>query len=186
MSVYECNENQFVENVRRLLDSGKGFVVNRRINLRDDYRYGLAILPDQEFEKYEIICERNGYKHTVYAKVPFLDDLHRRLYSSGEALHAASNLSLPRLSIPYYKVEYSFNLWGGTYLHTFDAIFEPEVVIEKSNLSPRMRRNIQTRRSSMLVHVLKFNPPDEKLLALNLPKQVVILDVKKMTRIFDV
>lgn len=186
MSVYECNENQFVENVRRLLDSGKGFVVNRRVSLRDDHRYGLSTLPDQEFAGYGMICGRQGYKYTTYTKIPFLDDFHRRLYPAGEALHSASNLNLPRLSIPYYKVEYSFNLWGGTYIYTFDVLFEPEIVMEKRGLSSRMRRNLRTRGASTLVHVLKFNPPDEKMFTLNLPKRVVILDVKKMTRIVDI
>lgn len=185
MPFYECNENQFVENIRRLLESKQNFVVNRRISIYDDYRYGLATIPDQEFEKYAMICDRKSYKYTVYAKVPFIDDFHGRFYSEGEALHSASSLNFPRMSIPYYKVEYSFNLWGSTYSHMFDALFEPNLVIEKKDLSARMKKNIQTRKSSMLVHVLKFDPPDDKMLALNLPKQVIILDVKKMTRVFD-
>jgi len=182
---YECNENQFVENVRRLIESKQSFVVNRRISIYDDYRYGLATIPDQEFEKYGMICDRKGYKYTVYAKVPFIDDFHGRFYSEGETLHSASNLNFPRISIPYYKVEYSFNLWGSTYSHTFDALFEPNIAIEKKDLSARMKKNIQTRKSNMLVHVLKLDPPDDKMLALNLPNHVIIFDVKKMTRVFD-
>ncbi len=185
MPFYECNENQFVENVRRLLESKQSFVVNRRISIYDDYRYGLATVPDIEFERYSMICERRGYKYTVYAKVPFIDDFHGRFYSEGEALHLASSLNFPRISIPYYKVEYSFNLWGSTYLHTFDAMFEPNIVIEKKDLSAKMKKNIPTRKSSMLVHVLKFDPPDDKMLGLNLPNQVMIFDVKKMARVFD-
>lgn len=185
MPFYECNENQFVENVRRLIESKQNFVVNRRISIYDDYKYGLATIPDQEFEKYSMICDRKGYKYTVYGRVPFIDDFHGRFYSESEALHSASNINFPKISIPYYKVEYSFNLWGSTYSHTFDALFEPNIVIEKKDLSARMKENIRTRKSSMLVHVLKFDPPDDKMLALNLPKQVIIFDVKKMTRVFD-
>jgi hypothetical protein len=29
--------------------------------------------------------------------------------------HGSSNLSYPRLSIPYYRVEYSINIWGATH-----------------------------------------------------------------------
>jgi hypothetical protein len=58
-------------------------------------------------------------------------------------------------------------------------------MIEKKELSVRMRRAIKTKKPSMLVHVLKFDPPDEKMLALNLPSQVIIFDVKKMSRVFD-
>lgn len=185
MPFYECNENQFVENVRRLIESKQSFVVNRRISIYDDYKYGLAIIPDQEFEKYAMICDRKGYKHTVYAKVPFVDDFHGRFYSESETLHSGSSLNFPRISLPYYKVEYSFNLWGSTYSHTFDALFEPNVVIEKKDLSARMKKTIQTRKSGMLVHVLKFDAPDDKMLALNLPNHVIIFDIKKMTRVFD-
>jgi hypothetical protein len=182
---YECNENQFVENVRRLLESKQSFVVNRRISIYDDHRYGLATIPDKEFEKYTMVCDRKDYKYTVYAKVPFIDDFHGRFYSEGESLHSASSLNFPRISIPYYKIEHSFNLWGSTYSHTFDALFDPNIVIEKKNLSAKMKKNISIRKPSMLVHVLKFDPPDDKMLALNLPNQVIIFDVKKMTRVFD-
>jgi len=183
---YECNENQFVENVRRLLESEQHFVVNRRISMYDDYKYGLSTIPDQEFEKYSIICDRKRFRYTTYANVPFVDDFHGRFYQDGETLHAANNLNYPTISIPYYKVEYSFNLWGSTYIHTFDALFNPTIVIGKKELSPKMRRNIKIKKSSMLVHVLRFEPPDEKMLALNLPNQVIIFDVKKMARVFDV
>jgi hypothetical protein len=35
------------------------------------------------------------------------------------------------VSIPYYKVEYSINVWGGTYFFAFDVLFAPNVTIEK-------------------------------------------------------
>jgi hypothetical protein len=177
-----------VENVRRLLESQQHFIVNRRISMYDDARYGLATIPDQEFEKYSMICDRKSFRYTVYAKVPFVDDFHGRFYSKGEALHSASNLNYPKISIPYYKVEYSFNLWGSTYMHTFDVLFNPNIVIEKKELSARMKGSIEAKRkrTSTLVHVLKFDPPDEKMLSLNLPNKVIVFDVKKMTRVFDI
>ena len=49
MPLYECNEQQFVENIRRMIESSERFLVNRKINLHDDARYGPA-LPDSEFE----------------------------------------------------------------------------------------------------------------------------------------
>lgn len=153
--------------------------------MHDDLKYGLSTIPDQEFEKYSMVCDRKNSRYTVYAKVPFIDDFHDRFYSDGDALHYASNINYPTLSIPYYKVEYSFNIWGSTYLHTFDTLFNPNVMIEKKELSLRIRRAIKTKKSSMLVHVLKFYPPDEKMLALNLPNQVIIFNVKKMSRVFD-
>ncbi|MFL6397432.1 MAG: hypothetical protein ACJ706_09795 [Nitrososphaeraceae archaeon] len=36
MPLYECNEHQFVENIRRLMETSERFVVNRKMELRDD------------------------------------------------------------------------------------------------------------------------------------------------------
>lgn len=185
MPFYECNENQFVENVRRLLESEQHFAVNRKVTIHDDLKYGLSVLPDQEFERYSMICARKHLRHTTYAKVPFVDEFHGRFYAEGEALHYSSSLGFPRISIPYYKVEYSFNLWGSTYFHTFDALFEPTIVIEKKSVSRRMKPHVKTRKSSVLVHVLRFEPPHERMLSLNLPSQVLVFDVKNMARVFD-
>ncbi|MEM2760316.1 MAG: hypothetical protein QXU32_09330 [Nitrososphaerales archaeon] len=173
--------------MRRLLESEQHFIVNRRISMHDDAKYGLSTVPDQEFEKYTMICDRKGFRYTVYARVHFVDDFHGRFYSEGEALHSPNNINYPKISIPYYKVEYSFNLWGSTYFHTFDALFNPNVAIEKKELSSRTRRDAETKmkRATMLVHVLKFDPPEEKMLTLNLPSKVIIFDVKKMARVFD-
>ncbi len=176
MNIYECSEDQFIENIRRLVEAGNKFIVNRRIILQDDYRYGLAILPDKEFEAYESICYRKGYKHTVYARVPFIDELHRRLYNANDVLHSSNNLTMPRLSLPYYRVEYSFSIWGSTYIHTFDLILKPEIRLEKRRVA---------RFDNMLVHTLRFNTPDERMLSLALPDGVVVLDVKKLTRVVD-
>lgn len=175
MNVYECNENQFVENIRRLVDSNNKIIVNRRITLYDDQKYGLSTLPDKEFESYSMIAYRNGYKRTVYSKVPFIDEYHNHLYKENEVLHSASNLLFPRLFIPYYKVEYSFNIWGNMYLHSFDLLFKSEIKLEK--------RKIQG--NNLLVHILRFIAPDERIMMLKLPEQVIILDVKKLTRIFE-
>ncbi|MDQ6863907.1 MAG: hypothetical protein M3044_08785, partial [Thermoproteota archaeon] len=87
MPVYECNEHQFVENIRRLIETSQKFLVNRRISWHDDARYGPAILPDEEFNRYVIICIRKSLRSTVFTKVPFIDDFHRRTYDKGENVH---------------------------------------------------------------------------------------------------
>lgn len=179
MPLYECNENQFVENVRRLIESEEKFVVNRRITLHDDARYGPGILPDDEFKRFEPLCDRKSVKSSVYSRLPFIDQYHgNRVHDAGENLHSSTALLYPRLSIPYYRVEHSVNVWGGTYLHSFDALFDPEIKIEK-------RSGRKLGKKGMLVHVLSFNPPKERLLTLNLPKQVVVFDVKYMVRVID-
>ena len=185
MPIFECNENQFVENIRRLLESKQQFVVNRRIRIHDDYNYGFATLPDQVFEKYSMICDRKGFRQTVYAKVPFVDNFHDRFYYANEAVHNVGKLNYPAISIPYYKVEYSFNIWGSTYLHTLDVLFNPNIVIGKKVLTARLKKKVKTDKSSMLLHILTFDPPDEKMSVLNLPNQVIIFDVKNMSRVFD-
>lgn len=179
MPLYECNEHQFVENIRRLLESKERFLVNRKIILHDDAKYGPATIPDQEFKRYGTICTRKSANSTVYAKVPFVDSFHgSRMYDEEANLHAASALLFPRMSVPYYKVEYSVNVWGGTYFFAFDALFNPEIVIEK-------RTGKRLGRSGALVHVLRYNPPEERVLAINLPKDVMVFDVKHMVRVID-
>lgn len=179
MPLYECNEYQFVENIRRLLEASEKFIVNRRITMHDDARYGPATLPDEEFRRYEALCTRKSAHSSTYARLPFIDAFHGgRMHYEGENLHSASSLMFPRLSIPYYKVEYSVNVWGGTYLFAFDALFDPEVRIEK-----RTGRRLGSK--GALVHVLNYNPPQERVLAINLPKQVMVFDVKHMVRVID-
>jgi len=175
--LYECNEHQFVENIRRLVESSERFLVNRKITLHDDAKYGPATLPDEEFKMYSQICTRKSVNSTVYSKVPFIDDFHGRMYDENQNLHGASNLMFPRLSIPYYKVEYSVNFWGSTYLFTFDALFDPEIVIEKRS-GKRIGRDA-------LVHVLRHNLPKQRVLAINLPREVKVFDVKNMIRVMD-
>jgi hypothetical protein len=168
-----------VENIRRLLESKERFIVNRKMVLHDDAKYGLARIPDQEFKRYETICIRKSVNSTVYAKVPFMDSFHNnRIYNEGESLHSASSLLFPRMSVPYYRVEYSVNVWGGTYFFAFDALFNPEIVIEK-----RIGRRLGS--GGTLIHVLGYNPPEERVLAINLPKEVMVFDVKHMMRVID-
>ena len=179
MPLYECNEHQFVENIRRLLESKQKFLVNRKITLHDDARYGPATMPDQEFKRYEAICTRKSVNSTVYAKVPFVDTFHSaRMHDEGEILHASSALLYPRMSVPYYRVEYSVNVWGGTYIFMFDALFNPEIAIEK-------RTGKRLGKLGSLVHVLRYNPPEERVLAINLPREVMVFDVKHMIRVVD-
>jgi hypothetical protein len=179
MPLYECNEHQFVENIRRLLEAGEKFLVNRRITLHDDARYGPATLPEQEFSRYSAICARRSLNATVTAKVPFVDSFHGgRFHDEQESLHSAGSPLFPRMSIPYFRVEYSVNVWGGTYLFTFDALFEPRINIEK-----RIGRRFG--KGGALVHVLSYEQPDERVLAINLPKEVMVFDVKHMIRVID-
>jgi hypothetical protein len=177
MPLYECNEYQFVENIRRLIEASEKFLVTRKIVLHDDAKYGPAVLPDSEFKNYTQICVRKSLKSSVLATVPFIDDFHRRIYEEGETLHSSSNLAFPRMSIPYYKVEYSVNIWGGTYFFPFDVLFDPAIVIE--------RRNIRNRSNGTLVHVLRYDPPDERFITINLPDGVMVFDIKNMIRVID-
>ena len=65
-------------------------------------------------------------------------------------------------------------------------MFNPNIVIGKKVLSARLKKKVKTDESSMLLHILTFDPPDEKMSVLNLPNQVIIFDVKNMSRVFDV
>ncbi|MGI0036612.1 MAG: hypothetical protein ACRD98_12180, partial [Nitrososphaera sp.] len=142
-------------------------------------RYGPASLPDQEFGRYSTLCTRKSVNSTVCARVPFVDSFHgSRMHYEGDILHSSGSLLFPRMSIPYYKVEYSVNVWGGTYLFSFDALFNPRVVIEK-------RTGRRLGREGALVHVLRYDQPEERVLAINLPKDVMVFDVKHMIRVVD-
>lgn len=178
MPLYECNEHQFVENVRRLLEAGDKFIVNRRMTMHDDAKYGPAALPDEEFKRYESLVTRKVVHSTVSTRIPFIDMFHHsRFYDADETVHSTTALMYPRMSIPYFRVEYSVNVWGGTYFFAFDALFDPEIAIEK-----RSGRRLG---KGALVHVLRYNPPNERVLAINMPKGVVVLDVKHMVRVID-
>jgi hypothetical protein len=177
LPLYECNEHQFVENIRRLIEVKEKFLVNRKITWHDDAKFGPATLPEDEFRKYGAIITRRSLKSSVFAKIPFVDDFHGRVYYENENLHSSSSLLFPRLSIPYYKVEYTVNVWGGTYFFAFDALFSPEIVIAK--------RSTKKIGNGSLIHCLKYNPPKEKMLSINLPEDVLVFDVKNMIRVID-
>ena len=116
--------------------------------MHDDARYGPATLPDSEFEKYAALFFRKSLRSTVFSRTPFIDDFHKRMYDQDENLHASSNLKFPRISIPYYRVEHSINLWGGTYFFAFDALFN-----QRSYW--KAKREALGKEGS-LIHVLKF------------------------------
>ena len=90
-----------------------------------------------------------------------------------DVLHSGKYHSVKNLSIPYYKVEYTFSIWNDTYTHSFDVLFAPEIKLEKRDLNNA---------KNVLVHTLNFLPPDEKSIKLSLPKSVLVFDVKRMTR----
>jgi hypothetical protein len=66
------------------------------------------------------------------------------------------------------------NVRGSTYLFTFDALFEPSVTIQ--------RRNEKRLGKGILVHVLQYNPSQETVLTINLPREVIVLDIKSMRK----
>ena len=188
MPTYDCTENQFVENIRRLLQARVKFTVNRMVAQRDDGRYSLGHLPDGEFEKYQLIARRANQRSTVYAKKHFLDELRRRIRSEGEILHSLSSRSRPILSIPYFKVTYTFTVWAETYRFEFDALFTPEIRLEKLVMDPTSPRGkvVSVRRPSRskpsLVYVMRFQMPQEESLKIPLPPSVILFDVRHVYR----
>lgn len=194
MPTYDCNEHQFVENLRRVIDSNIPIIVNRMITKRDDGKYGLSNLPDQEFMKYEVLATRRHQRATVYAKVPFYDELHRRLYMKNDVLHSATNPHRIRLSIPYVNVEYRFTLWGETYRHEFDVLFEPHIRLDRPNLPPALKEQFlatlreqgissnKPAKKAFLMYVLNFIPPPERMLDIHLPPSTIVFDVRKLNR----
>lgn len=178
MPLFECNETQFIENISRLLDSENRFVVNRRVQVYDDKRYGPAGIPDEIFMQFSSILTRKGQRSSVYAKTHFLDDYHHKVYFLQDLLHSSSKMKYPILHTPYHKVEYSFRIWGNSYHYSFDVLFKPKITIEQKKITKKMSPRIEEE-STMLIHVLQFEPPHEKILSINLPKKVLVLDFKK-------
>ena len=178
MPSFECNETQFIENIGRLLDSENRFVVNKRVQIYDDKRYGPAGIPDEVFMQFSSILSRKGQRSSAYAKTHFLDDYHHKVYFLQDLLHSSSKMKYPILHIPYYKVEYSFRIWGNSYHYSFDVLFKPKISIEQKKITKKMNPRIEEE-STMLIHVLQFEPPQEKMLLINLPKKVLVLDFKK-------
>ena len=179
MPLYECNEHQFIEDLRRALESHVKIIVNRSLIQHDDRKYGLSFLPDFEFKKYESIAKRAGTRTNVYVAKPFHDNYHRRFYMEAEVLHSGKYHPMGGLSIPYHKVEYTFSIWNDTYTHSFDILFTPEIKLEKRNVPQLTKRNVP---SGSLIHTLNFLPPEEKAIKIPLPKSVLVFDVRRMTR----
>ncbi|MEM2990466.1 MAG: hypothetical protein QXQ02_04710 [Halobacteria archaeon] len=194
MPTYDCNEHQFVENLRRATDSNIHVIVNRMVTKKDDGKYGLSNLPDQEFKKYEVLATRRQQRATVYAKVPFYDELHRRLYLQNDILHSATNPHKFRLSIPYVNVEYRFTLWGETYRHEFDVLFEPHIRLDRPNLPQSLGERLlavffdskaplsRSTKRATLMYVLNFIPPPERMLDIHLPPSTIVFDVSRLNR----
>lgn len=178
MPSFECNETQFIENISHLLESENRFIVNRRVQVYDDRRYGPAGLPDEVFVQFSSILTRKSQRSSVYAKTHFLDDYHHKVYFLQDLLHSSSKMKYPVLHIPYYKVEYSFRIFGSSYHYSFDVLFKPKISIEQKKIIKKMDPRIEEE-STMLIHVIQFEPPHEKMLSINLPKKVLILDFKK-------
>jgi hypothetical protein len=57
-------------------------------------------------------------------------------------------------------------------------MFKPKLSIEQKKIVKQMNPQIEES-SIMLIHVLQFEPPPERMMAINLPKQVLVLDFKK-------
>jgi len=178
MPSFECNETQFIEDISRLLDSENSFVVNRRVQVYDDRRYGPAGFPDEVFVQFSSILTRKSQRSSVYAKTHFLDDYHHKVYFLQDLLHSSSKMKYPILHVPYCKVEYSFRIWGNSYYYSFDVLFKPKISIEQKKITKKMDSRIEEE-STILIHVLQFEPPPEKMLSINLPKKVLVLDFKK-------
>jgi len=177
LPTYDCNEHQFVENLRRIIESKLRVVVNRMMVQRDDGKYGLSQLPDQEFKKYDVLAYRKHQRATVYAKVPFYDELHKRLYMQDDILHSPKNPNRYHLSIPYINVEYRFTFWGETYRHEFDVLYEPQIRLDRKEIALG-----RSEKKATLIHVLNFIPPHERMLEMHLPPSAIVFDVRRVSR----
>jgi len=187
MPTYDCNENQFVENIRRLLRLRIKFIVNRIVIQHDDGKYSLGHLPEKEFEQYSSISRRAKQRSTVYARKHFFDEVHQKLISEGEILHAITRTSRPNMKIPYYKVTYTFTLWGETYRYEFSVLFKPEIKLEKKTVKKDLRDRINKSRTKIknepiLMYILNFIPPKEEVLNIPLPPSVITFDVRRKHR----
>ncbi len=176
MPVYECSEQQFVENLRKLIDTNFKVIVKRAVKLYDDAKHSLSRIPDCEFEKYGCVMSRKTPHANVYAVKPFYDEFHRRFYDEDDQVHSSRYSRAVALSIPYLKVEYSFDIWGETYCYSLDALFQPEVTLEKRRIAPRGFGG-NGRGRPVLIHVLSFKPPHPATLNLDLPPSVTLFDV---------
>jgi hypothetical protein len=178
MPVYECTEHQFVENLRKILDTNFKIIVKRSIKLYDDAKHNISRLPDCEFEKFSTVISRKRQRSNAYAKVPFYDEFHRRFYSEDEKVHSARYSRMVTLSIPYFKVEHSYDIWGETFCYNFDALFQPEVRLDSKICGTNKSKRGKSRKK-MLVHVLYLNPPHHETCKMELPRSVLLFDINQ-------
>lgn len=181
MTTYECTENQFVENLRKLLEIKSKIIVNRMLSSYDDGRYGLSYLPDTIFKEYERLASRDKPRSTVRAVKPFIDDRTGRLYEQGTILHTGRRDHPGGISVPYTRAEYTFTIWGDTYRYFFDALYEPDIRLEKRTTRrfTLAKMSEKEAKTSQLIHVLRFKPPAERALTMDLPASVVTFDVRR-------
>ena len=178
MPIYECNEYQFIENLRKLIDTQFKIIVKRSIKIIADTKHNISRLPDCEFEKFNLILRRSKSNSNVYAKKSFYDDFHKRFYSEEYKVHSTRYSSIITLSIPYYKIEYSFDIWGETYSYIFDVLFQPEIKLEKRNIKHLSLKG-KEKSKAVLLHVLSFNQPPQEIIKIELPKSVLLFDVNQ-------
>ena len=176
MPIYECNENQFIENLRKVIDTNFKIIVKRSIKLHADTKHNISRIPDSEFNKYIHILRRSNQRANVYSIKPFYDEFHKRFYTEDYKVHSARYSRLITLSIPYFKVEYSFDIWGETYSYTFDVLLNPEIKLETKKIKPITLKG-KNKSKSVLLHVLSFNPPPSETLQIELPQSILIFDI---------
>jgi hypothetical protein len=68
-----------------------------------------------------------------------------------------------------------FNVWGGTYFFAFDVLFAPNVTIEKRS-GKKLGKGWYT---------FCNTTRQEAILNINLPKEVIVLDIKNMLRVIE-
>jgi len=178
MPIYDCSEHQFVENLRKIIDTNFKVIVKRSCRIHDDAKHNISRLPDIEFDKYSTILSRKTSRSNVYAVKPFYDEFHSHFYHEDEKVHSSRYSRMITLSIPYYKVEYSFDIWGETYYHCFDTLFQPQIKLETKKIrSSNLVRG--EKRKSILMHVLSFLPPHPETFRIELPSSVLLFDVSR-------
>ena len=121
---------------------------------------------------------RSKQRANVYSVKPFYDEFHKRFYTDDFKVHSARYSRMITLSIPYFKVEYSFDIWGETYVYNFDALLNPGVKLETRKIKP-VTLNGKSKNKSVLLHVLSFTPPRRETLQIVLPQSVLIFDVNQ-------
>lgn len=182
MPSYECNEQQFIENLRKVIDTNFKIIVKRAIKIHNDSIHNISRLPDCEFKKYSQLMMKSKQRTNVYAKKPFYDEFHRRFYSEFDKVHSARYSKIITLSIPYFKVEYSFDIWGETYCYSFDALFQPIIKLETKNIKP-LSITGKEKNKRLLLFVLSFKPPQQETLQIKLPQSVLLFEVNQKIKL---